>query len=287
MGTELFTAGLEQGACGEAWNLDQPEKVLEIQRRYAKAGADCLLTNTFGGCRLALERHGLAEKAAAINRAAVQIARRAFGDRPGYVIGDIGPFGGLMEPLGNVKPEAVRAALAEQAAALVEAGVDAVIVETQSALEELEIGLEAARAAGAACVIGSMAFNCNRRAGGQFAYHTMMGVTPQQAAIFMAERGVDVVALNCGSGMDTARAAEVLALYRGACDLPLMAQPNAGQPEMADGRLVYGQTPEAMAEGARGLLAAGARIIGGCCGTTPEHIKLFRRVIDEQLATMG
>jgi 5-methyltetrahydrofolate--homocysteine methyltransferase len=275
MGTQMLLAGLESGACGEAWNLDYPERVLAIQRRYVEAGADCLITNTFGGCRIALERHQRAGDTAAINRAAVRIAREAFGGRPGFVIGDIGPFGGLLEPYGDYKPGQVRAAFVEQAAALVEAGVDAIIVETQSALEELELGLAAARVAGAPCIIGSMAFNCVL---GDF--RTMMGVGPVQAAAFMAGHGADIVALNCGGGMDVAKAAEALALFREACDLPLMAQPNAGQPEMAGGRLIYHQPPEVMAAGIPNLLEAGAAIVGGCCGTTPETIALFRRALN-------
>src|ERR1700761_8268207 len=153
MGTQLMFAGLEQGACGEAWNLTHPERVLAIQRRYAEAGSDCILTNTFGGSRIMLNRHGYADDVAAVNRAAVEIAREAFGGRPGFVIGDIGPFGGLMEPYGDFTEEAVRAAFREQAQALVDAGADAIIIETQTSLEELQIGIEAAKDAGAACVI--------------------------------------------------------------------------------------------------------------------------------------
>src|SRR5665213_3453153 len=132
MGTQLMFAGLEQGNCGEAWNLTHPEKVLGIQRRYAEAGSDCILTNTFGGCRIMLNRHGNADSVAAINKAAVAIVRQAFGDREGYVIGDIGPFGGLMEPYGDFPAKQVRDAFAEQAQALVDGGADAIIIETQT-----------------------------------------------------------------------------------------------------------------------------------------------------------
>src|SRR5437016_918910 len=143
MGTQLMIAGLEQGNCGEAWNLTHPERVLAIQRRYVEAGSDCLLTNTFGGSRLMLNRHGQADEAAAINRAGVEIARQAFGGRAGFVIGDIGPFGGLMEPYGDFAEEDVRRAFTEQAKALVDAGADAIIIETQTSLEELLVGIEA------------------------------------------------------------------------------------------------------------------------------------------------
>ena len=148
MGTQLMLAGLEQGNCGEAWNLTQPERVLAIQRRYAEAGSDCLLTNTFGGSRIMLNRHGQRDRVAEINAAAVEIARQAFGGRAGYVIGDIGPFGGLMEPYGDFTEAQVREAFEEQARALVEAGADAIMIETQTSLEELTLGFEAAKDGG-------------------------------------------------------------------------------------------------------------------------------------------
>src|SRR5690348_11483873 len=138
MGTQLMLAGLEQGACGEEWNLAHPERVLAIQRRYAEAGSDCILTNTFGGSRIMLNRHGNADNVVAINTAAVDIVREAFksvGRTDGYIIGDIGPFGGLMEPYGEFTEQQVRDAFTEQAKALVDAGADAIIIETQTSLE--------------------------------------------------------------------------------------------------------------------------------------------------------
>jgi len=145
MGTQLMIAGLEQGACGEAWNLTHPERVTAIQRRYAEAGSDCILTNTFGGSRIMLNRHGNADNVGPINKAAVDLVREAFKSvgREGYVIGDIGPFGGLMEPYGEFTEEQVRDAFTEQAKALVDAGADAIIIETQTSLEELLLGIEA------------------------------------------------------------------------------------------------------------------------------------------------
>jgi len=277
MGTQLQRAGLEPGGCGEAWNLDFAERVLAIQRAYVEAGSDCLITNTFGGSRIMLERHGEAERTVAINRAAAEIARRAFGDRRGWVLGDIGPFGGLLEPYGDVSADRVAAAFAEQAEALVAGGVDAVIVETQTALEELGLGLAAARAAGAPCVIGSMAFDLMRDGED---VRTMMGVGPEQAAEFMVENGADVIALNCGTGIDMARAADVVRRYRAAVDRPVMAQPNAGQPELVHLKVVYRQTPEEMAAGIEAVLAAGARVVGGCCGSTPAHIRACRETLD-------
>lgn len=277
MGTQLMLAGLEQGGCGEAWNLTHPERVRAIQRRYAEAGSDCLLTNTFGGSRIMLLRHGHAADVVAINRASVAIAREAFGGRPGYVIGDIGPFGGLMEPYGDFTEAEVRAAFREQARALVDAGADAIIIETQTSLEELGLGIQAAHEAGAACVIGSMAYDVTRDGS---TFRTMMGVDPEHAAAFMEEHGAQVVALNCGTGMDMARAREAVLRYRRVSALPVMAQPNAGQPTLVAMRVVYDETPEEMVKGVVPLLDAGVAILGACCGSTPEHIRAFRDAID-------
>ena len=277
MGTQLQQAGLVPGECGDAWNLQHPDRVEAIQRCYVEAGSDCLLTNTFGGSRIMLERHSLGDEAVAVNQAAVEIARKAFGEKRGFVIGDIGPFGGLLEPLGNVPAATVRDAFTEQAEALVAAGVDAVIVETQTALEELALGIEAAKKAGAPCVIGSMAYDVG--ADGK-SCRTMMGVSPTQAATFMRDAGVDIIAMNCGSGLDIEWAAHVVAEYRTVCELPTMAQPNAGQPVVEGDQVVYKQTPEEMAAGVAKLIEAGANIIGSCCGSTPEHTRLFRQEID-------
>jgi 5-methyltetrahydrofolate--homocysteine methyltransferase len=281
MGTQLMLAGLEQGNCGEAWNISHPERVLAIQRRYVQAGAECLLTNTFGGSRIMLNRHSQADDVVAINAAAVKIGREAFGDRDGYVIGDIGPFGGLMEPYGDFTEIQVRDAFREQAEALVNAGADAIIIETQTSLEELALGLAAAREAGATCVIGSMAYDVTRDGS---TFRTMMGVDPERAAEFMEEHGADIVALNCGTGMDMARAREAVLRYRHTTTLPLMAQPNAGQPKLIELKVVYDETPDQMVAGVVPLLEAGASIIGGCCGSTPDHIHAFRQAMDSYLA---
>ena len=280
MGTQLILAGLEQGRCGEAWNLTHPERVLAIQRRYAEAGSDCLLTNTCGGSRIMLARHGHGDEAVEINTAAVGIAREALGGRDGYVLGDIGPFGGLMEPYGDFTETDVRAAFDEQARALVEAGVDAIIIETQTSLEELGLGLGAARNAGAPCIIGSMAYDVTRDGS---TFRTMMGVDPERAAVFMRAHGADIVALNCGTGMDMLRARDAVERYRKVTDLPIMVQPNAGQPALVDMRVVYDETPAHMGRGVVPLVEAGARIIGACCGSTPDHIREFRRTLDQYL----
>jgi len=277
MGTQLMLAGLESGGCGELWNLTNPDRVLAIQRYYVEAGADCLITNTFGGSRTVLHRHGVASQVREINQAGARIAREALGNRPGYVLGDIGPLGAILEPYGELSQADARTALAEQARALVEAGVDAIIIETQTSLDELGLAIDAAQAAGAPCIIGSLAYDLSAD---QSFFVTMMGVSPEKAAKFLEKKGAHVAALNCGTGMDMAGAAEVAGIYRKHCKLPIMVQPNAGLPVLEKGKAVYKQSPADMAGGVGAVLAAGANIIGSCCGSTPEHTRAIRQAVD-------
>jgi len=270
MGTQLMLAGLESGNCGEYWNLSHPERVLAIQRRYTDAGADCIITNTFGGSRIMLRRHGHENQLREINQAGVKIAREAFDGREGYVLGDIGPVGAILEPYGDLTEAEAKAALEEQARALVDAGVDAIIIETQTSLEELGLGIEAAKAAGAPCIIGSLAYDLSAD---KTFYVTMMGVFPDRAAQFVEEKGGDVIALNCGTGMDMVGAAKVVKIYRETSALPAMVQPNAGLPVLEKGKAVYKQMSAETAAGVPDVLDAGANIIGSCCGSTPEHTK--------------
>ncbi len=277
MGTQLMLAGLESGGCGEMWNLTHPERVLAIQKRYVEAGTDCLITNTFGGNRIVLTRHGAENNVREINQAAARIAREAFGGREGYVLGDIGPLGAILEPYGELSQADAQTALEEQARALVDAGVDAIIVETQTSLEELGLGIAAAKAAGARCIIGSLAYDLSMD---KTFYVTMMGVSPEKAAEFVEQNGGDIIALNCGTGMDMPGAAKVARLYRDHCKLPIMVQPNAGLPVLENGRAVYKQSPAEMASGVGQVLAAGANIIGSCCGSAPEHTRAIRGAVD-------
>ncbi len=276
MGTQLQLAGLPSGHCGEAWNLDHPERILKIQRAYAEAGSDCILTNTFGASRIMLNRHGEGQRTTEINRAAVSIAREAL-NGSGFVFGDMGPFGGLMEPYGEIPRADVESAFREQARALVEAGVDAIIIETQTALEELEIAIQASKEAGAPVVIGSVAFDKMMDVDD---VRTMMGVSPEQAAEFMVAHGCDILALNCGTFIDMNRAASIVRRYRAISGLPTMAQPNAGQPVLENMKVLYKETPDEMGAGFPSLIDAGARIIGGCCGSTPDHIRRFRQLLE-------
>jgi 5-methyltetrahydrofolate--homocysteine methyltransferase len=278
MGTQLMLAGLANGDCGEAWNLTHPERVLKIQRNYVEAGADCLITNTFGGSRLMLKRHGHVDDLRAINQAGARLAREAFGGRDGFVLGDLGPLGAILEPYGDLSQDEARAAYEEQARALVEAGVDAIIIETQTALEEIGVAIDAAKAAGAPCVIASLAYDLSQD---KSFYVTMMGVTPEQAAEFAEERGANIIALNCGTGMDMHGAAMVSRQYRASCQLPVMVQPNAGLPVLENMKAVYKQLPADMAAGVPEVIAAGANIIGSCCGSTPEHTRAIRGVVEK------
>lgn len=276
MGTQLMLAGLESGGCGEMWNLTHPDRVLAIQRRYVGAGADCLITNTFGGSRIMLQRHGHADDLRAINHAAVRIAREAFGKKEGYVLGDLGPLGAILEPYGDLPHDDAYRAYKEQAAALVDAGADAIIIETQTSLEEIGIAIDAAKSAGAPSIIASLAYDLSAD---KTFYVTMMGVLPEQAAEFLEERGANIIALNCGTGMDMDGAAKVVTLYKKASTLPTMVQPNAGLPVLEKGKAVYKQLPADMALGVPKVLSAGANIIGSCCGSTPEHTHAIFEVV--------
>jgi 5-methyltetrahydrofolate--homocysteine methyltransferase len=277
MGTQLMLAGLEQGSCGEAWNLTHPERVLAIQRRYVEAGADCLITNTFGGSRLMLRRHGHEPELAEINQAGARIAREAFGNRSGFVLGDLGPLGAILEPYGDLPADDAQAAYAEQARALVEAGVDAIIIETQTSLEELGVAIKAAREVNAPCIIASLAYDLSQD--GTF-FKTMMGVSPEEAAEFVDGSGAHIVALNCGTGIDMVAAAKIARLYRAHSQLPIMVQPNAGLPVLENMKAVYKQLPEDTAKAVPEVLEAGVAIVGSCCGSTPEHTRAIRRKVD-------
>jgi len=278
MGTQLMLAGLESGGCGEYWNVARPDRIEKMHRHYVEAGADCLITNTFGGSRIMLQRHGHGDKARAINEAGVSIARRAFDGREGYVLGDIGPLGAILEPYGELPIADARAVYEEQAHALVDAGVDAIIIETQTSLDELGVVIDAAKSANAPCIIASLSYDMS--ADKSF-FVTMMGVRPKEAAEFVEQKGAHIVALNCGTGVDMATVAHVVQLYRQYSSLPTMGQPNAGLPILEGGRAVYKQSPEDMASAVMGALEAGTNIIGSCCGSTPDHTRAIREIVDD------
>jgi 5-methyltetrahydrofolate--homocysteine methyltransferase len=270
MGTELQRAGLPPGACGELWNLERPEIVLAIHERYRTAGADILVTNTFGGSPALLARHGLGDRAAEIALAAAGIAREAAGVR-GFVLGDIGPFGGLLKPLGNADPADVRRGFAEQARALVEGGVDGILVETMSAVEEMQLAVAAAREAGASLVFASFAF-AHHKSGTP---RTMMGVTPEAACAAMRTAAVDAVGANCGTDLTAQDWLAIVRAYRARTDRPLLVEPNAGRPTLSPDGTRYLETPAELASRIDDLIEAGATLVGGCCGTTPDHVAVI------------
>jgi len=269
IGTEMQRRGLEPGACAEAWNIQHPDWVEEVHRAYVEAGARLLTTNSFRGTRFALAGFGLGDRGAEVNRRAAELARKAAGDKA-WVLGSIGPFGGFLEPLGDTSTEELHSWFLEQASALLEGGADGIVLETMAAREEVAVGIHAARAAGAVLVAAMMTFEK-----GKGSCRTMMGVTPGDAARFMADEGADIVGSNCGTGLSMPDYAAIVAQFRSAISTPVLIRPNAGSPELVGDRIVYGQPPAAMAAEVVSLADAGANIIGGCCGTTPEHIRAF------------
>jgi len=264
-GTELARHGLASAPAPEFWNAERPDAVEAIARGYVEAGSEVILTNTFGGSRLKLARAGLAERAAELNRAGVKISKRAAGNRA-LVFASIGPTGELLAPLGERTEEEFVACFREQAEALASAGADGLVLETMADLGEAKAALRAAREACALPVVACMTFEHGARG-----FATMMGVMPETAARELDAAGVDLVGANCGSGI--ADMAEVARALRAATKRPLWIKPNAGVPELVDGRTVFRESPEEMASRVRELAEAGANVIGGCCGTTPEHIR--------------
>jgi 5-methyltetrahydrofolate--homocysteine methyltransferase len=280
MGTQLIARGVEAGVCNDYLNIELPDTVFEIHQAYFRAGSDAVLTNTFGANKFALGRHGLSDKVKEINTAAAKIARRAAG-KGKYVLGDIGPSGDFLQPLGNLEPKELKEAFIEQAKALLAEGVDGFIIETMTALDEATIAVEAVKSvSGELAVFVSFAFD---RAGGDF--RTMMGVDVESAVTKMVSLGVDAVGFNCGTLLldeyvelagkfvSTIKVLEKTRLTNHESRVTILAEPNAGKPELVDGRAVYKVTPEDFAAAAEKIHSAGVNIIGGCCGTGPEHIK--------------
>ncbi len=275
MGTELQRAGLTPGRPGEVWNLEQPDRVETIHRAYAQAGADFVLTNTFGANPWVLGRYDLTGSLEAIGRSGAELARRAV--PPGvFVLGDIGPTGALLKPLGDGTIDQFHDAFLQQAHALLAGSADGIIVETMSAIEEAVAAVRAAREAGAPFVIASMTFD--RVKDGSF--RTMMGVRPEFAARALVEAGADIVGANCGTNMAIVDYVRLTTTLCAAVTCPVMIQPNAGRPELVGGQTVYRLSPAEFADAMRGVVEAGARIVGGCCGTTPAHLAAVRQMLD-------
>jgi 5-methyltetrahydrofolate--homocysteine methyltransferase len=262
IGTQLQACGIPPGVLSEVWNAERPEVLLGIHRAYLAAGARIATTNTFGGNRFRLREAGLEDRHDDLNRRGVVLAREAVGDAA-WVGGSLGPSGQLLEPFGTLRREEVEAAYAEQARVLAEAGVDLLLVETQHDIEEACLIVRAAKDQTGLPVYCTFAFDARGR--------TMMGLRPADAARRAVEAGAVIVGANCGAGPAAILAA--LEGMAGAATVPLAAKSNAGVPQVAGGETVWNVTPEEMAAHALRFVELGARIVGGCCGSGPEHIR--------------
>jgi len=261
-GTMLQRAGLPAGSAPERWNLENPAAVQALHEQYIAAGADVILTNTFGGSRPRIEKWGVGKRTHEINLTAARLARQV-ADGRAYVLGDIGPTGQLLEPLGALSQSEAVAVFAEQAAALAEGGVDGILIETMADLNEAVAALQGARQVTDLPILVTMSFDTRGR--------TMMGVEPAAAAQQLWALGVDVVGANCGRTLSETLDA-IQRMRQALPEATLMAKPNAGLPHTAGGELVYDVTPQIMADYARRFAELGVKIFGGCCGSTPEHI---------------
>lgn len=266
-GTELQSRGLDPGACPDAWNLAEPERVQSVARAYREAGSRIILTNTFRSNRVSLAGYGMADRAVELNRAGVAISRAA---GEGLVFASIGPTGKMLMT-GEVTEEEMLAAFAEQARALAEAGADALLLETMTDLDEARIALRAALPCGLPVVV-SFVFDSGKNKD-----RTMMGATPEQIAKAITEQGASAVGANCGVGIEAFL--PVCRRLRAATTLPLWIKANAGLPVTADGKVVYNTTPAQFASHAPAILEAGADFLGGCCGTNPDFIRALGQVV--------
>jgi 5-methyltetrahydrofolate--homocysteine methyltransferase len=269
MGTQLFARGARAGVCNDHLNIESPDIVTDVHNAYLNAGSDAVITNTFGGNKYALARHGFSEKVEEINLAGARIGRKSAGEDK-YVLGDIGPCGDFIEPLGGVKADELKAAFSSQAKALAEGGVDGFVIETMTALEEVAIAVEAVRSVCDLPIFASLAYD---PAGDQI--RTMMGVAPAGAVEKLAASGIAAIGFNCGTlGMDEyVKLAQIYAEELGRSEVLLLAEPNAGKPELVDDKAVYTLSPEDFANELARIHDIGAKILGGCCGTTPAHIE--------------
>jgi 5-methyltetrahydrofolate--homocysteine methyltransferase len=264
-GTNLQQRGLEKGESAERWVIEQPEKILGLYSDFVNSGSDIILTSTFGASAIRLQQHHLEDYHDEINQTAVRLAKQAVGDRHAvYVGGSIGPLGQLLQPLGTLSSDDAFAAYAKQALVLTAADVDLLIIETQFDLAEASIAVQAVQSVSSLPLICSFSFDRGKR--------TMMGVKPEQFASEIGGFKVTALGINCGRSLD--ENLEVLKLVKSVTDLPIWFKPNAGLPSVDEfGNSVYSISPEVMGEQSKLWVAAGAKIVGGCCGTSPAHLK--------------
>jgi len=271
-GTILQAKGLKPGECPEQWNIDHPEAVLDIARSYIEAGADTIETNSFGGNSFKLMSFGLENQVYELNRKAAEISRLAAGDDK-YVLGSIGPTGKMLV-MGDVNEEELYDSFKNQAVALYDGGADALVIETMTAIDEATIAVRAARENTPCEVICTMTFD-HLKTGD---YRTMMGVSPAEMVVALKEAGAHIVGANCGNGIEgmIPITEEIRSVDK---DIPVLIHANAGLPVLNGTCTVFPESPEMMAAFAPQLARAGANIIGGCCGTTPEHIRKLAEVL--------
>lgn len=275
MGTMLQERGLTDGGSPELWNVEKPAAIEEVLEEYASAGARLLTTNTFGGTRGRLAMHGLEDRVHELNKAGAEIAKRVAHGHPGtFVMGDVGPTGDLMEPMGTLTIEGATEIFAEQIKGLVDGGVDAILIETMSDLSEVEAAINAAHdVAPHLPVIATMSFDTNLR--------TMMGVKPAQAVAKLSALGVRIIGANCGRGMDEMRLIAREMVEARPEGVFIIAQSNAGLPILVGDTFEYQGTPEEMAKFAEEMKELGVNIIGSCCGSTPAHTSAIAKEINK------
>ncbi len=275
-GSNLFDRGLQSGDAPELWNTEFPDRVAGLQRAFVEAGADIILTNTFGGTRHRLKLHRAENRVAELNEAAARLARGEADRAPRTVLvaGSMGPTGEILEPLGPLSVDAAREAFAEQAAALARGGADLLWIETMSSVEETEAAVAGAQTTGLP-IVATLSFDTNGR--------TMMGITPAELAELHSRNHLAACGSNCGTGPAELVACIVNLATASAPEAVLVAKANCGIPQFIDGAIRFDGTPELMAQYACLALDAGARIIGGCCGTTPDHLRVMRRALESHV----
>ena len=269
MGTELQRRGMKPGSCPEEMNVTNPEIVRAIHKDYYDAGADLVETNSFGGTGICLSSHKLESRVKELNRAAAENAK-AVCPAGKYVAGSVGPTGQILEPFGDLKLQNAYNAFAEQVQALADGGVDLFIIETMMSIEEAENAVRAAKENSNLPVAATMTFESGLR--------TMWGVDVDTAVKRLTDAGADIIGSNCGRGFN--EMIEVVKAMKALTDLPILAQANAGLPEIIDGKNIYKETPEIISPKVERLLSSGVNIIGGCCGTNPAHINRIRKIVD-------
>ena len=273
MGTMLQNKGLTDGGAPELWNVENPIAIEEVLGEYAAAGANLLTTNTFGGTRGRLQMHGLEDRLFELNKAGAEIARKVADRHPGcFVMGDVGPSGELMEPMGTMTLDDAKALFADQIKALVAGGVDAILIETMSDLQEVEAAVLAAKeVAPNLPIIATFTFDTNLR--------TMMGVKPAVAVKTLAAQGVRIIGANCGRGTDEMRIIAKELTEARTEGVYIITQSNAGLPKLVGGDFIYDGTPDEMAKYAQDMKALGVNVIGSCCGSTPAHTAAMKAAI--------